>query len=287
MLKTKKLASGSKGSSDNKASIVALDIGGTKIVIALFRQGKLQSLSKIATPIQFKRQQFINHLLELVKRWREQDTKAIGISFAGQVNKAGLIVQAPNLPQLDGVNLAKIIKNQLGLPAIIANDGDCYLQAELSQGKARGQQHVLAFVLGTGVGGAFTHSGQARPGQVCEPGHLLYRPGGRACYCGHKGCVEQYLGGKALARQAGMPDAKAVFLAAKQGNKKALRLVQEAGEALGWLLNTAVKLVGPELVILGGSMAAAWPALKPFAWPIYQAAKPLLGKLPSVTRGKV
>nr|HPN83653.1 ROK family protein [Spirochaetota bacterium] len=143
-------------------------------------------------------------------------------------------------------------------------------------GAARGMQDVLVITLGTGIGGGLIINGRpvsGRSGYAGEFGHTIIDVAGRRCTCGGTGCVEAYASAWALRERAadivkrhpqtvlGQIQERSVepldiVQAAQAGDPWAAALIRESGEYLGIAIASAVNLLNPEAVILGGGLSA-------------------------------
>jgi glucokinase len=90
--------------------------------------------------------------------------------------------------------------------------------------------------------------------------------GSLPCPCGVPNCVEPEASGSGLARRArerglGPLDAAGVFALASGGDARARALVDRFTDRLGAVIATAVHVVDPEVVVIGGGVAAAGDAL--------------------------
>src|SRR5437899_394259 len=85
---------------------------------------------------------------------------------------------------------------------------------------------------GTGIKGALVDPGGH--GASGEIGHIVVRtgPDARACGCGARGCLETYASAAAIARTFGADGASDVAERVNEGDEKAMRVWQEAVEAL-------------------------------------------------------
>src|SRR5690606_20817706 len=93
-----------------------------------------------------------------------------------------------------------------------------------------------------------------------EIGHVTAVPGGRACACGDRGCLEAYLSERALVEQLAersveVSGYRSAAAACAAGDAAALALLEELGELLGQVLEDLVDVLDPELIVLGGSMS--------------------------------
>ena len=82
-------------------------------------------------------------------------------------------------------------------------------------------------------------------------------PRGRACLCGHRGCLETMAGSNGIlqtlrdwGRSGDVPDIHSASLLARQGDEVVRRAFAEAGALLGLGLSWLVNLVDLELVIV-------------------------------------
>ncbi|APU13750.1 MULTISPECIES: ROK family protein [Actinoalloteichus] len=194
----------------------------------------------------------------------------VAVSVPGIVRRAdGLVHEAPNLRWTE-VPLGTLLGEALDLPVAVGNDADLGALAEHRRGAARGVGDVVYLSADIGVGGGVITGGlplRGSTGHVGEVGHMVLRPGGRLCYCGCRGCWETEVGEQALSRALGLPaDASRRRLVAE------LRTIAEKQDTMhgrldeyaGWLgvgVVNLVNLLAPELVVLGGLLAALPPDL--------------------------
>jgi predicted NBD/HSP70 family sugar kinase len=188
----------------------------------------------------------------------------IGVSVPGTVGRHdGLIEIAPNLGWRDEPFGALLAEHVPDLPVEVGNDADVAVMAEHLRGAARGSQDVVYLMARVGVGAGLIVNGgplRGRDGHAGEVGHNVVDSSGPRCHCGKRGCIETYIGDKALLKLAGRrrpPTADAVaavFADAAAGNARADLAVRTVARALGATIGALVNVLNPELVILGGSL---------------------------------
>jgi predicted NBD/HSP70 family sugar kinase/biotin operon repressor len=214
----------------------------------------------------------ITHIAESAQLLRDElgvREQGVGVSVPGVVRRAdGLVHEAPNLGWREvalGARLAAV----LGSPTTVGNDGDLGALAEHVRGAARDASDLLYLSADVGVGGGVIVGGvplRGSGGYVGEIGHMIVRPGGRACFCGEHGCWETEVGEPALCRALGLPeDTPRGVLVAELRDLEAhpgrLDLLAGVGEWLVTGLVTAVNMLAPELVVFGDLFAALPTAL--------------------------
>ncbi|MGV9630187.1 ROK family protein, partial [Streptomyces sp. NPDC003487] len=142
--------------------------------------------------------------------------------------------------------------------------------AEGRLGAGRGADRYLFVPLGTGIAGAIGIGGRVEAGAhgfAGEIGHIVVRPGGTPCPCGQRGCLERFASASAVsqawAAACGDPDADAADCAkaVASGDPNAVRVWQEAVDALADGLVTALTLLDPRTLIIGGGLAEAGETL--------------------------
>jgi glucokinase len=181
----------------------------------------------------------------------------------------GIAVYAANIGWRQ-VPLRQIVAEAVGLPVALDHDVRAAGLAELELGAGRGLQELLFVALGTGVAAAVITGGQVSvgaTGRAGELGHLPVFPEGEWCACGQRGCTETYASGAALSRRysvaSGVSDVTAgdVISRAAAGDPVADGIFNDAITALGRALVNYVLLMDPELILIGGGMAASGAAL--------------------------
>ncbi|MBL8807366.1 MAG: ROK family protein [Rhodospirillales bacterium] len=254
-----------------------LDLGGTKIEIAaLAGDGKLAARRRVASP-QGDYDATIAALRDLVLDTDKAlgTTAPVGIGIPGTISPATGLVKNANSVWLIGHPLDKDLAAAIGRPVRVANDADCFVLSEASDGAAAGARSVFGVILGTGVGGGLVYEGRLivgansiagewghnpLPDPRIEAGHDE-RPGPR-CYCGRSGCIESFLSGPGFARDhelwtGAKLRAEQIVAAAQAGDAAARASVARYADRLARALATVVNLFDPEVIVFGGGMSNA------------------------------
>jgi glucokinase len=256
--------------------VVGVDVGGTTIKAALLdSDGHEYGRSQQPTPRHrgpdAVKAAIINTVVELRAQLTETERLlAVGLVVPGVVDaQQGVAVYATNLGWRQ-LPLRQIVAEAVGLPVALDHDVRAAGLAELEWGAGRGFQEVVLVALGTGIAAAVITRGQVvagATGRAGELGHLPVFPEGEWCACGQRGCTETYASAAGLSRRysaaSGASDvpAEAVISRAAAGDPLANEIFNEAVTALGRALVHYVLLMDPELVLIGGGMAASGAAL--------------------------
>ena len=192
---------------------------------------------------------------------------------------AAMGVCAPGLAARDGRSIAHLPGKLAGLAGIdwttalachatvpVLNDAHAAILGEAWVGAARGRLHVVMLTLGTGVGGAVISDGRLLRGAIGRAGHIGHMsldPEGPVSITGMPGAIEVMIGDCTVAaRSEGRFTTTAALVAAhRAGDADATRIWLRSVRALGCALGSCINLFDPEVIVLGGGIAQAGPAL--------------------------
>ncbi|MFF0716370.1 ROK family protein [Streptomyces bauhiniae] len=258
--------------------VVALDVGGTSMKAALVGEdGAVLHRARRATGREDGPDAVVENLLAFAADLRAHGAEhlgapalAAGVAVPGTVDEAtGTALYSANLGWRD-VPLRALLTERLGMPVALGHDVRTGGLAEGRAGAGRGAGRFLFVALGTGIAGAIGLAGGVEAGAngfAGEIGHIVVRPGGRPCPCGQTGCLERYASaaavGTAWAGASGRADADAADCAraVAAGDPDAVRVWTEAVDALADGLVTALTLLDPGTLIVGGGLAEAGDVL--------------------------
>jgi glucokinase len=226
---------------------IGVDIGGTKIAAGLIdTDGTV--LARVQLPTPTGEVAIADAVAGLIRRIAPEAAGAVvGIAVPGYVSLDHRTVSyAANL-ELENTLLAELVEARLPVRALVINDANAALWAEYRFGAARSVQDVAMVTVGTGIGGGLLVNGKlvaGAHGWAGEIGHMVVDPGGRACGCGSRGCLDRYASGSVLETEASTPEDFA-----------------EIAHWLGFGLSQVAMLLDPGLILIGGGVSAAGTAL--------------------------
>jgi glucokinase len=258
--------------------VIALDVGGTGMKAALVgTDGALLHQARRPTGREHGPEAVVENILGFAADLRAHGERhlggpaaAAGVVVPGIVDEQrGLAAYAANLGWRD-LPLRDLLARRLGVPVALGHDVRAGGLAEGRLGAGRGADRYLFVPLGTGIAGAIGIGGRVEAGAhgfAGEIGHIVVRPGGTPCPCGQRGCLERFASASAVsqawAAACGDPDADAADCAkaVASGDPNAVRVWQEAVDALADGLVTALTLLDPRTLIIGGGLAEAGETL--------------------------
>jgi glucokinase len=266
------------------ASVVGVDLGGTKVAAAALRDRRLEesvirptSLSDSST--------LVEEVVELVRDAAGGPLDAVGVGVPSIVEFAtGRVISSVNVPLAD-VPLREVLSERLGVPVFVDNDATVAALAETHDEQLRPvTRNLVMITVGTGIGGGLVLDGRiyrGATGGAGEIGHTivgldLSGPVPPPPRFPQPGSLEHVAAGHALDRMAREtaarePDSALGRLAARgrpvlgtdavdaahDGDPVALRIVEVWGEHIGIGVANAINTFDPDEVVIGGGGARA------------------------------
>ena len=170
------------------------------------------------------------------------------------------IINMPDPAQWVGLPVAEPLRAALGVPTFLVNDARAFGLAELRLGAARGAGSMVGLTLGTGVGGVIAVGGrvhQGHDGTAGEAGHQTIDPDGPSCNCGNNGCLEAFARADRIAQACGTDSPEEAVERARAGDGRAREGLARVGRHLGIGVANLIVLITPDVVVVGGGVAAA------------------------------
>jgi glucokinase len=268
-------------------SVIAVDIGGSKIMTAAFSEdGHVLARDIVPTRVEDGVNKVISRLSGAIETLLDQNVteidrlSGIGIACAGGVDsERGIVVTpSPNLPDWVDIHLADIIRGRFNTNTFIVNDASAAALGESRFGAGKGAKNIVLLTVGTGIGGGIIINDElylGARGGAGELGHMSIDANGPKCGCGNLGCLEMMASGKAVTREAvrrikngeksmmmDMVEGKVdgitvenIAIAANSGDSMALDVMNRAAYYLGIGIVNLVNIFNPDMIIIGGGMS--------------------------------
>lgn len=256
--------------------IVGVDIGGTKIAVAGFRQEpdggrrRVTAVRTLSTPAREGGEAIVQAVVDAIDMVRSAErVAAVGVGTAGVVDQDGGITSATDaISGWAGFPLRAALIHALDVPVAVVNDVHAAAVAEAAAGAGRGACGLLMVTVGTGIGGAVVLPDGLRAGVTGTAGsvghtELALPPelAGRRCGCGGVGHVEAVASGPGLEQTYRERTGTALTLrevdaAARAGDAVAEEVIAEGARFLGRALAGAQALLDVEVIAVGGGVAA-------------------------------
>jgi predicted NBD/HSP70 family sugar kinase len=195
---------------------------------------------------------------------------AAGLGLSGPVDhEADLVHRSTILPSWGDIRPGAEMSRRLSVPVHIENDANLGALAEVSMGAALGRRHAIYLMIAAGIGAGIILDGKVvhgAGGTAGELGHVLADESGPICRCGNRGCLETLVAGPAIVdllrpTYGATLTLDDVLEHVAAGDQGATRAIEDAGRAVGRVLAGLVNVLNPEMIVVGGELAAAGEAL--------------------------
>ena len=261
------------------SNALAVDLGGTKCAAAVVdRKGKIVSRRTVPVDVSSSFGP-VSQILQLAKdlaAGKRPQNAFVGAAVA----VPGLVrpndtVWAPNLPGWEQMPLARRLTRALGISVRVESDRIAAVLGESWLGAARGKSDAIVLMIGTGIGAGILSGGRIIRGAHELSGCAGWLTVTREELHSAEGCgeLESLVAGPAIARSARQRlqdgetsslaqldvsriTAQGVASAAREGDRLSVDIFNRAGRLLGFAVANLVSLLDPEVIILGGGMAA-------------------------------
>ena len=249
---------------------IGIDLGGTKTEIAVFDAAGAELLRRREPTPSDDYAATLALIVKLVSDAERElgTTGTIGIGTPGALSPSTGLMRNSNSTCLNQQPFKIDLQRTLAREVRVANDANCFVLSEATDGAAAGAASVFGVIIGTGVGGGIVINGRLIDGPNAIAGEWGHNPlpwaeddehPGAPCYCGKRGCIETFVSGPALARdylqQQGIA-ASAKAIVARSTNEVAANqaLVRYEGR-LARALATVINVLDPEVIVLGGGLS--------------------------------
>jgi predicted NBD/HSP70 family sugar kinase len=202
------------------------------------------------------------------------------------------VAQGAILPEWVGINILQHLEDTLKIPVYVDNDANLGALAQVTWGPHTGVSDLMFVKIGSGIGGGLILNGAPYYGNVGitgEIGHATIHEHGMVCRCGNRGCLETIASTttmiELLSRGGDRPLTPAdIVRKALARDSATLRVVDDAGFAVGRALGNVANLINPEVIVVGGPLADLGNLLlDPIRRGLVRHAVPVIGETTTLT----
>ncbi|HLU32298.1 MAG TPA: ROK family protein [Acidimicrobiia bacterium] len=272
---------------------IGVDFGGTKVLASVVDvdSGKIRGTGKKKTDPTDGPDELMSRIYDVSRKAVSKSgadmSEMVGIcvGIAGQVDtERGILVGTANLSRsVVNLEMARLLHEELGIPAIIRNDVQIAAAGENRFGAGKDVDDFVVVFVGTGIGGGIVRDGEiirGAAGNAGELGHTTVDANGRICGCGGRGHLEAYASRTGMTRAlwgeirrgrssvltkllpgvdpadpAVAPIKSSVLRKAIEQDDPVVReIVEEGARYLGLGLANVVNFLNPTRIILGGGV---------------------------------
>ena len=247
---------------------ICIDMGATEIKVAPINRKENEivvgNVQKFPTNASLGKKGIVDALHQAISSLNTPDVEGVAIASAGDidVNTSIITYATENLPGMIGFDFAQFCKDNFNLPAKAINDAHAALLGEMVFGVGKDYQdkRVVMLTLGSGVGGGYYAEGTIVANEENDYGrfgHICLEKDGIECTCGKRGCIEMYLSGRAIHRDAKIIgiDGPDIFEKYAKGEAKNVEFVEKLRKDLKTSLDLVMEVSPFDVCIIGGGVA--------------------------------
>ena len=281
---------------NNGAVAVGIDFGRRHLRIVLASLGfEVVAEQFVELPIGHRAQESLDRASHLLAAMLEEcglrpsAVLGVGVGIPGPIDRrTGTVVQGAILPEWVGIHLQDLEK-LLRFPVVFDNDANLGALAEVTWGTHNTAKDLVFVKIGSGIGAGLILGGHPFSGSLGitgEIGHETITDNGVACHCGNRGCLETVASTSVMMALLGTraPVTTAdIVQNAIEGDAATLRVLDDAGVAIGRGLASIANLINPEVIVIGGPLAGLGQILlAPIERGLLRHAVPSVGEATSL-----
>jgi len=256
--------------------VVGVDVGETAILVEIFDLEMRVRASHSAVPASsgLRAEETAAQVLDGIGRVilesgvAQREILGVGVGVPGLVEHGDDAVVHAQTLGWDGVPFGTMLRRGTALPLLVDNGAKTFGQAEKWFGAGRDTDNAVIVLLGTGTGISIFADGELYRGassSAGEWGHTSVMVNGRACRCGATGCLEAYVGGRAIVARydelrrrtpadagSDLVDRLSDIAAAGAKDRSAKKVFDETATYLGAGIANLINLFNPERIVIGG-----------------------------------
>lgn len=248
---------------------IGVDLGGTNIRAAkVDEDGNILQILKDSSEPDKGVDHVMNKMINLIESIDDYDEcVGIGLGIPGPIDTInGKIIVSTNLPKLVGYPIAEHISKHFNKPVFMDNDVKVAALGEAVLGGGKGYPIVYYVTISTGIGGALVIDKNVISGQnghAGEVGNISIDRNRKKYNVLNVGAVENEASGTAITRIGKetfgeqIENAGDVFALAKEGNEKAMEIVENMSYDLAMMFSTIAHIVDPHVFVVGGGVMKA------------------------------
>ncbi len=228
---------------------LGIDIGGTKMLAALFDGERVVEDYVLATPkdsiehFMIMLGALLEPLFEKAKK-DKADVYGIGLGIAGVIDfKSRKVLRSPNIEIIENTDFIYQLEKKFALPVFIDNDANCFLRAEVKIGAAKKYDNAYGVIVGTGIGSAWWYEDKIYP-RAGEIGHNIVD-------------FESKISLEKAYQNLTQRNPLNMSTEAYKGDVLAIKSFEEFGIIFGLVMSNLINTINPEIIVVGGGGSQA------------------------------
>lgn len=249
---------------------IGIDLGGTKIEgIVITDDGEVVWKKRVDTPRHDYRETVeAVRGLSLAGEMETSSSCTVGVGIPGSIVATTGLAQNANSTWLNGKPFAHDLSEALDREVRVANDANCFALSESVDGAAAGARGVWGIIVGTGCGGGLIRDGKIINGPLGIGGEWGHMPlpwpqaeefPGPVCWCGRRGCMENWISGPAMERDHEEATGTAMkgkeIYANRDDDPACLATLNRHMSRMARGMAVVINIFDPDVIVIGGGLS--------------------------------
>lgn len=244
---------------DIAQNVIGVFLAGKTLMAGKIKDGKIEKKIEKTINNLAQEEEILLEVINAIQEVFDDEIEGIGVGVPSLVNiQRGIVYNAINIPSWKEVHLKQILEDRFRVNVFLNNDANCFAAGEKYFGCAQNYSHIIGLIIGVGFGCGIIANNQLYSGHNCgagEFGSIPYREHDYEYYCSEGYFKEKY--GENFID----------FLSrAEKKDKIALALFEQYGYDLGNAIKTILFAADPEIIVIGGRLAQAFPYFNKTMW---------------------
>lgn len=244
---------------DIEQTVIGVFLGGKSLMAGKVKDGKLEKKVNKTINNLGSQEEIIMEVIGAIQEVFDEEVVGIGVGVPSLVNiHKGIVYNTPNIPSWQEVHLKEILEDRFKVNVLLNNDANSFAVGEKYFGSAKNYANIVGLIIGVGFGCGIITNNKLYSGNNCgagEFGSIPYRDRDYEYYCSEGYFTDKY------------GDDFSDFLARAQiKDKIAMAIFEQYGNDLGNAIKTILFAIDPEIIIIGGRLAEAFPFFNKTMW---------------------
>lgn len=221
-------------------------------------KGRVEDFQVVAFPDDLPQEAFGELLIQTIQghidRYKDEKTyQAIGVGSFGLVNNDGLLLKVKHFPDWYHLDLQRLLADAFQMPVVVNQHIRAITLAERKYNVSGHAPSFLVVYVREGIGSGMFVDGKMiqRGGQLA---HMNYEAGGKQCWCGQQGCMEQYVSEGVVFSELQTSDIDDITNRVMEKDAHTTETLYKYGEILGTGIASFLQMIPMDAIILNGRL---------------------------------
>ena len=244
---------------ESKHVVIGVDIDGPNIRVGKIKDDKLVDFMEDSLPYKESKKIILDKIIKVIEKIFSDDVVGIGFAMQGIVDSEnGIAIHPTRMDTLKNTNFREILGKHFNKSVYVDNDANCFALGVKYFGRGKFYRDVVGLIVAEGLGAGVIIDNRLYAGKNASAGEF-----GQIPYKDHT--IEYYSCGQFFSNKHSV-DVSDVVKKANDGEKEALRLLEEFGDYLGETILMVMHAFDPQIIVMSGQVREGFEFFKAAMW---------------------